>query len=225
MISNQVLRADIFLTPYQKRYEMVIDAQSKTFTFQNVFIQFAFLEFSLIFDRSDQNLNMFDSYNAEVAATQIKSIKLQKASNTYSRYSDIKFDLEDEEDRFTLYNSFVAFVTNESSIVPESDYIYNTIRKELPNGNTYFTDSDEKVYIDIRRSKADISKLERVNRGDSDLSVTVDLKAAAAKKMRLYIRGYYQTEYMYMLSKHRLTMQLKEYSVAKIKNYIECVLI
>ena len=118
MISNQVLRTGIFLTPYQKSYEMVVGAQSKTFTFQNVFRQFAFLEFSLIFDRSDQHLNIFDSYNAEVAATQIKSIKLQNASNTYSRYNNIKFDLEDEENQFTLYSSFVAFVTNGSSIVP-----------------------------------------------------------------------------------------------------------
>ena len=131
MISNQVLRTGIFLTPYQKSYEMVVGAQSKTFTFQNVFKQLAFLGFSLIFDRSDQHLNISDSYNAQVAATQIKSIKLQNASNTYSRYNDIKFDLEDEDDRFTLYNSFVAFVTNGSSIVPESDYVYNDIRKEL----------------------------------------------------------------------------------------------
>ena len=84
MISNQVLRTGIFLTPFQKSYEMVVGAQLKTFTFQNVFKQFTFLEFSLIFGRSDQHLNMFESYNAEVAATQIKSIKLQKASNTYS---------------------------------------------------------------------------------------------------------------------------------------------
>ena len=160
---------------------------------------------------------MFDSYNAEVAATQIKSIKLQNASTTYSRYNDIKFDLEDEEDRFTLYSSFIAFVTNGSSIVPESHYVYNDIRKELPNRRNHFTDSDEKVYINIRRSKGYTSELERVNRDDSDLSVTVDLKAAASNKMRLYIRGSYQTEYMYMLSKHGVTMQLKEYSVAKIK--------
>ena len=51
--------------------------------------------------------------------------------------------------------------------------------------------TDEKVYIDIRRSKGYTSELERVNRDDSDLSVTVDLKAAATKKMRLYIRGYF----------------------------------
>ena len=168
MISNQVLRTGIFLTSPQKSYELVVGAQSKTFTFQNVFKQSAFLEFSLIFDRSDQHLNMFDSYNAEVAATQIKPIKLQNASNTYSRYNDMKFDLEDEEDRFTLYNSFVAFVTNGSSIVPESDYVYNDIRKELPNRRNYFADSDEKVYINIRRSKGYTSELERVNRDDSD---------------------------------------------------------
>ena len=110
---------------------MVVGAQSKTFTFQNVFKQFAFLEFSLIFDRSDQHLNIFDSYNAEVAATQIKSIKLQNASNTYSRYNDIKFDLEDEEDRFTLYNSFVAFVTNGSSIAPYATTCITTLEKSF----------------------------------------------------------------------------------------------
>ena len=183
MISNQVLRTGIFLTPYQKSYEMVVGTQSKTFTFQNVFKQFAFLEFSLIWDRGDQHLNMFDSYNAEVAATHIKSIKLQNASNTYSRYNDMKFDLEDEEDRFTLYNSFVAFVTNGSSIVPESDYVYNDIRKELPNRKKYFADSDEKVYIDIRRSKGYTSELERVNRDDSDLSVNQKLN-----RMRHYLK-------------------------------------
>ena len=50
-----------------------------------------------------------------------------------------------------LYNLFVAWTTKSSSIVPESDYMYNEIRQELPSRNTYFMDSDERVYIDIRR--------------------------------------------------------------------------
>ena len=143
MISEQVVTG-IKLTPYQKSYELVIGAQSKTFTFTNVFKQFAFLEFSLLFDRSDQHLSIYDSYNAEVVVTNIKSIKLQNASNTYSQHNTIKFDLEDEEDCFTLYNSFVAFVTEGSSIVPESDYVYNEVRQQLPNRKTYFTDLDKK---------------------------------------------------------------------------------
>ena len=185
MISNQVLRTSLKFSPYQKSYELVAGAQSKTFTFTNAFKQFAFLEFSLVFDKSDQHLNIYDSCNAETAATSIKYIKLQNASNTYSEFNTIKFNLEDEEDRFILYNAFVAWVTKGSSIVPESDYLYNETRQQLPNRNTYFTNSDEKVYIDIRRSKGYTGEFERVNRDDSDLVVTVDLENAAAKKMRL----------------------------------------
>ena len=218
MISNQILRTGLKFSPYQKSYELVAGAQSKTFTFTNAFKQFAFLEFSLVFDKSDQHLNIYDSYNAETAATSIKYIKLQNASNTYSEFNTIKFNLEDEEDRFVLYNAFVAWVTKGSSIVPESDYLYNEVRQQLPNRKTYFTDSDEKIYIDIRRSKGYTGEFERVNRDDSDLVVTVDLKNAAAKKMRLYVTGYYQGEYMYMLTKDGLVMNHKEYSIAKIKN-------
>ena len=218
MISNQVLRTGLKFSPYQKSYELVAGAQSKTFTFTNAFKQFAFLEFSLVFDKSDQHLNIYDSYNAETAVTSIKYIKLQNASNTYSEFNTIKFNLEDEEDRFILYNAFVAWVTKGSSIVPESDYLYNETRQQLPNRNTYFTNSDEKVYIDIRRSKGYTGEFERVNRDDSDLVVTVDLKNAGAKKMRLYVTAYYQGEYMYLLTKDGLVMNHKEYSVAKIKN-------
>ena len=99
MISEQVLRTGIKYSPYQKSYELVAGSQSKTFTFMNAFKQFAFLEFSLVFDRSDQHLNIYDSYNAEVAAVSIKNIKLQNTSNTYSEFNTIKFDHEDEEDR------------------------------------------------------------------------------------------------------------------------------
>ena len=218
MISEQVLRTEIKYSSYQKSCELVAGSQSKTFTFTNAFKQFAFLEFSLVLDRSNQHLNIYDSYNAEVATVSIKNIKLQNAFNTYREYNTINFDLEDEEDRLTLYNAFVAWVTKGSSIVPESYYIYNEIRQGLPNRNNYFTNSDERVYIDIRHSKGYTGEFERANRDDSDLVVTVDLKDAAVKKMRLYVTGYYQGEYLYMLSKDGLVINHKEYSISKIKN-------
>ena len=176
------------------------------------------MEFSLVFDKSDQHLNIYDSCNAKTAAKSIKYIRLQNVSNTYSEFNTIKFNLEDEEDRFVLYNAFVTWVKKGSSIAPESDFLYNEVRQELPTRKNYFTTSDERVYIDIRRSKGCTGEFERVNRDDSDLIVTVDLKNAAAKKMRLYITGYYQGEYMYMLTKEGLIMNHKEYSIAKIKN-------
>ena len=218
MVSNQALRTGLKLFPYQKSYEIVAGAQSKTFSFTNAFKQFEFLEISLVFDKSDQHLNIYDSYNAEVAATNIKSIKLQNASNTYSEFNTVKFDLEDEEDKYNLFNQFRAWVTKGSSIVSDNEYIHNETAQELPSRSDYFANSDERVYIDLRRGKGFTGEFERVNRDDSELSVVIDLKNAAADKMRIYVTGYYQAEYIYMLSKNGLIMNHKEYSVSKIKN-------
>ena len=99
MAFENLLRTGIRKTPLQtplQNYELVAGAQSKTITFNNTFKQFFFLEISLVFNRSDHHLSIYNSYNAEVAATHIKTIKLQNASNTYSEFNTVKFDLEDE---------------------------------------------------------------------------------------------------------------------------------
>ena len=120
LVSESKLRTGIQRTPYQKSYELIAGSQSRTINFNNAYKQFSFLEISLVYDRSDKHLSIYDSYNAEVASTQIKTVKLQ---NAYSEFNTVKFNLQDEEDRYMLYNAFVAFVTKGSSIVPESDYI------------------------------------------------------------------------------------------------------
>ena len=145
MVSENLLRPGIRKIPLQKSYELVAGTQSKTITFNNAFKQFFFFRNFISF-RQNHHLSICNSYNSEVAATKIKTIKLQNASNTYSEFNTVKFDLEDEEDRYTLYNAFVAWVTNSSSIVPESDFMYNETRQKLPHKNTYFTDSDERFY-------------------------------------------------------------------------------
>ena len=218
LVSSRKLRGGLKLFPYQKSYEIVIGGQSKTFTFTNAFKQFEFLEISLVYDSSDQHLTIYDSYNVELAATKIKSIKLQNASNTYSEFNTVKFDLEDEEDKYNLFNQFRAWVTKGSSVVPSSEYIHNKTAQELPSRSDYFSNSDERVYIDLRRGKGFTGEFERVNRDDSELSVVIDLKAAATRKLRIYVTGYYQAEYIYTLSKNGLIMIHKEYSVSKIKN-------
>ena len=218
LVSSRKLRGGLKLFPYQKSYEIVTGGQSKTFTFTNAFKQFEFLEISLVYDSSDQHLTIYDSYNVELAATKIKSIKLQNASNTYSEFNTVKFDLEDEEDKYNLFNQFRSWVTKGSSVVPTSEYVHNKTAQELPSRSDYFSNSDERVYIDLRRGKGFTGEFERVNRDDSELSVVIDLKAAATRKLRIYVTGYYQAEYIYTLSKNGLIMIHKEYSVSKIKN-------
>ena len=59
----------------------------------------------------------------------------------------------------------------------------------------YFASADKKIFIDLRCSKGYTNEIEKLNRDDSDLSVTTTLKNGARKKMRLHVTGYYQGEY------------------------------
>ena len=125
LISENNLKTGLQKPPLQKNYEMAAGSQSRTVTFNNTFKQFSFLEILLVYNRSDQLLSIDNSYNAEVVATYIMSIKLQNVSNTYSEFNMVKFDLEDSEDQYTLHNAFTAWVTDGSSIAPRSTYAYN----------------------------------------------------------------------------------------------------
>ena len=173
IVSENNLRAGIQKRPLLKSYQMSTGSQSKTVTFANSFKQFSFLEILLVYNKRDQHLSIYDSYNAEIASMDIKSIKLQNASNSYSEFNTVKFDLEDAEDQYTLYNAFTAWVTGGLTIAPQGDHAYNETVQQLPKIDKYFGDADERVYIDIRQSKGFTNKLECINRDDSDLTVTV----------------------------------------------------
>ena len=211
MISNKVLRMGIKKDPYQKTYKLIRGAQSRTVTFDLSNKQFSFLEISLIFDSSHHD---YDSYNAEVAAT-VSSVRLENASDTYSEFNTVKFDLTDEHDKHIMHSAFIAWICNGSSISPLSDYARNPIYQKAPRKSKYLTDSNERLYTDLRRSKGHTGQFERVNRNDSDLTITIELKNPLTKKMRLKVTGYYQGEYMHMLDNNGLIMNYMEHGVKR----------
>ena len=92
MISEDVLRTGIEPTPYQKPFKLVTGTQSRVANFQGANKQFSFLSISFVYDKSNQNRSIYDSYYAKLASTKIKSIKLENASNTYRSFNSIKFD-------------------------------------------------------------------------------------------------------------------------------------
>ena len=61
----------------------------------------------------------------------------------------------------------------------------------------------------MTRSKGYTDELEKLNRDDSGLAVTIGLKEAAAKKLRLRITGYSQAEYWYLFSNKGYIMSYK----------------
>ena len=62
-------------------------------------------------------------------------------------------------------------------------YKNNKIKQELTKEKYYFGDnSDELLYIDIRRSKGYTNELEKLTHHDGGVTLTIKLKEAAAKK-------------------------------------------
>ena len=80
------------------------------------------------------------------------------------------------------------------------NFAHNPTFQELPKMNEYFATGDKKMFIDLKRGKGYSGGLENKRRDDSDLTVTTILKPDSTKKMKLRVTGYYQGEYLWMLS-------------------------
>ena len=116
---------------------------------------------------------------------------------------------------------FVAWNCNGCSIAPLADYASNPVFQELPDEDTYFLNSDEQIYLDLRHSKGYTNKLEKLRRDESDLLLKIEFKNALQKKMRLRVWGYLQGEYLYLLTNCGLTMNYKTHTIEKEK-YLAC---
>ena len=92
--------------------------------------------------------------------TPVSSKRLENASDTYSELTTVKFDLTNKLAKHIMYSALITWICNGSSIVPLSDYAHNPIYQEVPRKNKYFTDSDEKLYIYLRRSKGHTEEFE-----------------------------------------------------------------
>ena len=72
---------------------------------------------------------------------------------------------------------FVAHLRNGCSSAPLTQYENNDISREIIEQEKYFEDkSDERTYIDMRRSKGYTDELEKINRDDSGIALTIKLK-------------------------------------------------
>ena len=91
-------------------------------------------------------------------------MQLENVSNTCSSFNTVKFDTSDAHDKYLLYIQVVMLYRKCYSNVTLTDYAINLTFQELP---------DEKLFIDLRRGKDYTGELEKINRDDSDLRITV----------------------------------------------------
>ena len=72
-----VLRMGVLPAPYQQLFEINKDIQSLTVTFKGAQKQLEWLEISLVYDKSYQHLAIYDSYDLELEAKLVQSIKFE----------------------------------------------------------------------------------------------------------------------------------------------------
>ena len=78
---------------------------------------------------------------------------------------------------------FAAYYCEGCSAAALTQYKNNEIKQELTKEKDYFRDNfDERLYIDMRRSKGYTNELEKLTRNDGGVTLTIKFKQAAAKK-------------------------------------------
>ena len=122
-------------TPIQKMCEIQKGSDSLNVEFLGANRQFDWIEISIIPDKRDKHTTMYDSYNREMAAQLIKSLRLSNFTEIYSLTNEKKYSSDNLTQRYLLYKQFVAWNGNRSSVVPLSEYMDNPIYQELPDEN------------------------------------------------------------------------------------------
>ena len=76
----------------------------------------------------------------------------------------------------------VAKACDGCSTAPLTQYKNNEIYQEIKEEDKFTSnETDDRIYIDMRRSKGYTDELEKLNRDDNGLAVTIGLKEAAPK--------------------------------------------
>ena len=79
-------------------------------TFKGAQRQIDWLEISIVYVKSNQHTTIYDSYDLELAARLIRSLKFENTSSGYSLTGKLLYDLEKEDDKHLIYKMFVALL-------------------------------------------------------------------------------------------------------------------
>ena len=81
-------------TPIQKTYEIQKGSYSLNIEFLGANRQFDWTEISIVPDKSDKHATIYNSYNREMAAQLIKTLRLTNFTELYSLTNEKKYDTD-----------------------------------------------------------------------------------------------------------------------------------
>ena len=188
MVSKKIIRMGAQKTPIQKIYEIKQGSDSLNVEFLGANRQFDWIEISIVNDKSDKHTLTYDSYNRELAAQNIKSLRLSNFTKIYSLANEKKYSIDNLTQKHLLYKQFVAWNCNGSSAAPLVDYMDHLIYRELPDeGECYSLKSDERLYLDLRALSGYVKEAEKLERNDSKINLEIVLKEAAKYNLRVRV--------------------------------------
>ena len=209
MVSKKILRMEVQNTPIQKTYEINVCQDSINIDFLGANRQFDWLEMFLVFDKSDK------SYNIELTVKYINSVKLSNFTKIYRLTNEKKTDIDNLTQKHLLYKQFVAWARDSCSVASLTVYI-NPVYQELIDEDQYDGNaSDERLYLDLRASSEYTNEAEKLEKNDSKINLENVLKNAPTKKLRLRIWVHSIGEYLYILTRSKLTLLHKTYSISQ----------
>lgn len=94
MVSKKILWIGTQKTSLQKTYEINVGQDSIDVEFLGADRQFDWLEISLVHDKTEKHTTIYDSYSREMAAQEIKSLKLNNFTEVYSLTNEKKYDVD-----------------------------------------------------------------------------------------------------------------------------------
>ena len=94
MVSKKIIRMGAQKTPIQKTYEIKQGSNSLNIEFLGANRQFDGIQISIVDDKSDKHTTIFDSYNRELAAQNIKPLKLSNFTEIYSLKNEKKYSID-----------------------------------------------------------------------------------------------------------------------------------
>ena len=214
--SETALRQVVLTSPYQQLFEINTGTQSFTCTVKGAQRQFDWLEISIVYDKSYQHTTIYNSCDLELAAKLIQTIKLENTSTTYSLTGKLFFDLKKDDDKNILFKMLVVYNFEGCSSALSVQYKNNEIYQEMTKEDELTTNErDDRILIDMRRSKGYTDELEKLNCYDSRIAVVITFEEAAAKKLRLRVTGFSQAEHWYLLLSKGYIMSYKNYNISK----------
>ena len=94
MVSKKNIIMGTQKTTIQKIYEIKTGSDSLNVEFLGANRQFDWVEISIVNDKSDKHTTVYDSYNRELAAQNIKTIQLSNFTEIYSLTNEKKYSID-----------------------------------------------------------------------------------------------------------------------------------